>query len=147
VYEYYSSAADLVTGVLVDEFTAWSRELAQVTSPEMNPLEQVHAWVHGVITYVADGRHALLRAAGSIELPPDQRTELTLLHHELLAPLVSALTAAERADADRIARFIWGVTDVAIARIEVERADPALEEAAVLAFIDGALTLPKEPTS
>ena len=45
------------------------------------------------------------------------------------------------------ARYVWGVVDVAISRIESGDADPAAETAAVLAFIEGALAhvLPSWP--
>ena len=62
VYEYYSSAAELIADVLIDELAAWSDSLATATGS--TPRERVHAWIHGVLDYVVDGRHALLRSAG-----------------------------------------------------------------------------------
>lgn len=139
VYEYYSSAAELIADVLVDELTQWSQELAAATTADQTPMEQVHAWIHGVLDYVVDGRHALLRAAGTIDLPPARRAELQILHQALIAPLLDALRAAGRTDADRASRYVWGIVEVAISRIEAEGADPATEAAALIAFVDGAL--------
>jgi AcrR family transcriptional regulator len=60
VYEYYSSAAELIADVLVDELAAWSTALAESAPQHSTPDARVRAWIHGVLDYVADGRHALL---------------------------------------------------------------------------------------
>jgi AcrR family transcriptional regulator len=137
VYEYYSSAAELIADVLIDELAAWSDSLATATGS--TPRERVHAWIHGVLDYVVDGRHALLRSAGSIELPASRRAEVGALHQSLIAPLVDALASADCPDAVRQARFVWGVVDVSISRIEAGEVDADDETAAVIAFVDGAL--------
>jgi AcrR family transcriptional regulator len=139
VYEYYSSASELIADVLVDEFTGWCGALTSATAPDDSPLARVHAWIDGVLAYVVDGRHALLRAAGSIELPEDRRAELHALHQDLIAPLVAALKDAGSTDAARQARYVWGVVEVAISRIENDETTPEDETQALLAFVDGAL--------
>jgi AcrR family transcriptional regulator len=140
VYEYYSSAPELVADVLVEEMTAWSNSLAQHAAPHATPEERVHAWITGVLDYVIAGRHALLRSAGDIELPQTRRDELGALHHAVIAPLVSALTDAGDPDGARDARFVWGVVEAAITRIEAGECDPAVETKAVITFVDGALS-------
>lgn len=139
VYEYYSSASELITDVLIDELSAWSQTLARETDPEASPRERVHAWIAGVLTYVVDGRHALLRSAGSIELPESRRGEVHALHQTLIAPLVDTLVSAHASDPVRTARFVWGVVDVSINRIESHECDPQEEIRAVIEFVDGAL--------
>ena len=139
VYEYYSSAAELIADVLVDELTAWSASLGEATDPTWSPRDRVHAWIQGVLSYVVDGRHALLRSAGSIELPSERRDDLQLLHLSVIAPLVDALVSAHSPDPVRDARFVWGVVDAAIHRIEGGECVPDDEIRAVVAFIDGAL--------
>jgi AcrR family transcriptional regulator len=139
VYEYYRSAAELIADVLVDEMSAWCDVLADSARPGMTPRQRIHAWIHGVLDYVADGRHALLRAAGSIELPPARRAEVQLLHQSLIAPLVEALTSAGHPDSVRTARYVWGVVEVAITRIESGETVVEPEARAVISFVDGAL--------
>lgn len=139
VYEYYRSAAELIADVLVDEMSAWSDVLAASALPGMTPRQRIHAWIRGVLDYVADGRHALLRAAGTVELPPTRRAEVQALHQDLIAPLVAALIAEGFTDSVRTARYVWGVVDVAIARIESGETTVGPESAALIAFVDGAL--------
>jgi AcrR family transcriptional regulator len=139
VYEYYSSAPELVADVLVEEMTAWSEALAQHAIRETGPDQQVHGWITGVLDYVIAGRHALLRSAGDIELPEDRRQELHAMHQAIMAPLVDALTEAGATDPVREARFVWGVVEAAITRIEARECDPVTETGALIAFVDGAL--------
>lgn len=139
VYEYYSSAAELIADVLVDEMVAWSDSLSDSIDPQADPTDRMHGWIREVLAYVADGRHALLRAAGTIELPPTRRSQVQTLHQDLIAPLYRALVDAGDPNAVRTARYIWGVVDVAINRIEVADADVDAEVRAVIAFVDGAL--------
>lgn len=139
VYEYYSSASELIADVLIDEFAAWSASLTASAVPGATTEQRVHAWVHAVLEYVVDGRHALLRAAGTTEIPPAKRARLHDLHQELIAPLVEALTTTGCADPRRQARFVWGVLEAAINRIENGECLPDDEIRAAITFIDGAL--------
>lgn len=134
VYEYYSSAADLIADVVVDELAEWADILRDVTSA-VPASAGVDAWVGSVLQYVADGRHALIRAAASIDLPATRRAQVQGMHRELIAPLQAVLVAQGHVDPARVARYVWGVTESAIRRIEADDAEAADETAAVLAFI------------
>lgn len=138
VYEYYRSAAELIADVIVDELADWSSALQRAV--EGAPDQRVHAWIQAVLDYVTDGRHALLRAAGSIELPDHRRAEVQALHHALIAPLVEALRRTGLPDPVREARYVWGVVSVGIERIESGEADADAESAALVSFVDGALS-------
>lgn len=146
VYEYYSSAADLIADVLVDELADWADLLAAATRDVTDPAARVEAWVRAVLKYVADGRHALVRAAGAIELPPTRRAEVQARHRDLIEPLHAALTQVRGLDAEQAARMVWGVVDAEISRIEAAAGttgiDPALAEreaAATVTFVHGGL--------
>lgn len=139
VYEYYGSAGELIADVLIDELTAWSDSLVDATRADADPRARVHAWIRGVLDYVIDGRHALLRSAANVHLPPTRRDEVQRLHHSVIAPLVAALADTDSPDPVRDARYVWGVVDTAIHRIEAGECTPHQEILAVMAFTDGAL--------
>ena len=126
VYEYYRSAADLIADVVVDELTAWIDHLAEVVRDIEDPGERLEAWIRASLAYVADGRHALVRAAGDATLPPVRRAQVQALHRELAAPVHNALVDLGTSDADRIASYIWGVVETATRHIEAGR--PADDE-------------------
>lgn len=133
VYEYYTSAADLIADVVVDELTAWIDHLADAVAGIDEPGARLEAWIREALAYVADGRHALVRAAGDASLPPVRRAQVQSLHRELAAPVHGALRELGVVDADRIASYIWGVVESATRHIEAGR--PANDEVdAAIAF-------------
>lgn len=139
VYEYYNSAADLIADVLVDEMAIWVDEITPAVLSVSEPVLRIEAWVRAVLDYVAQGRHALLKAAGSVDLPEARRAQVQSMHRELIAPLSEALTALEVPDARQMSAFIWGVLDASITRVESQGFDAQLEGDAVVAFIHGGL--------
>ena len=140
VYEYYRSAADLIADVVVDELTAWIDHLAVAVADVDEPRARLEAWIRASLAYVADGRHALVRAAGDASLPPVRRAQVQALHRELAAPVHIALVDLGVMDADRIAAYIWGVIESATRRIEAgRRADEEVDAAIAFALAGVAL--------
>ncbi len=139
VYEYYSSAADLIADVLVDELADWADALERATADIADPAERVSAWVGAVLHYVAEGRHALVRAAGTIDLPATRRAEVQGRHRDLVRELHVALTDLGCADPTAMSAFIWGSVNAAITRIEAGSTAAEDETAMVLDFIQGGL--------
>jgi len=102
---------------------------------ESEPLARIETWVRGVLGYVKDGRHVLVKSAGSVELPEARRVQVTSMHRELVAPLVQALTELEVPDIRQYSAFCWGVLDSAIMRVESQGCDAVAEGDAVMVFI------------
>ena len=78
-----------------------------------------------------------MRAAGAIDLPPARRAEVQSIHRSLIAPLHQALAAMGDVDPGQLARYVWGVVEVAISRIESGECDSDDEIATVLEFVHG----------
>lgn len=137
VYEYYSSAADLIADVLVDELADWSEDLQRAVDAQSDPAARVRAWVTAVLEYVRDGRHALVRAAGTVELPPTRRAQVQAQHRDLITPLALAIHDLGIDDAAGVSMLVWGAVDAAISRIESGQATAEREIELVLDFIQG----------
>jgi AcrR family transcriptional regulator len=137
VYEYYSSAADLIADVLLDELADWSDALDAAVAQVVDPVARIDAWVSEVLEYVRDGRHALVRAAGSVDLPETRRSEVQARHRDLITPLTTAITDLGVADAPAVATLVWGCIDAAITRVESGVSTAERERALVLDFIRG----------
>ena len=135
VYEYYRSAADLIADVIVDELAAWIDHLAVAVDGIDDPRQRLETWIRASLAYVADGRHALVRAAGDATLPPVRRAQVQSLHRELAAPIHSALCELGVTDPDRSASYVWGVVETATRHIEAGRpADDEINAAIAFAF-------------
>lgn len=137
VYEYYSSAADLIADVLVDELVDWSEDLQQAVDAQSDPSSRVRAWVTAVLEYVRDGRHGLVRAAGTVDLPPTRRAQVQAQHRDLITPLALAIHDLGIEDSAGVAMLVWGAVDAAISRIESGQASAEREIELVLDFIQG----------
>jgi AcrR family transcriptional regulator len=139
VYEYYTSAADLIADVLIDELAEWSSALALAVECTDDPHARIEAWVQAVLDYVADGRHALVRAAAGADLSPTRRAEVQSQHRDLVAPLTEAIRDAGVADPAAAAGLAWGAVDAAIGRIEAGATTVEVEAPRVIAFVRGGL--------
>lgn len=137
VYEYYSSAADLIADVLVDELAEWSADLQAAVEAEDDPASRIRAWVTAVLAYVRDGRHALVRAAGTVDLPPTRRAQVQAQHRDLITPLTVAVGDLGISDPSAVSMLIWGAVDAAITRIEAGMTTAERETELVLDFIHG----------
>lgn len=146
VYEYYSSVPELVADVVISSMDEWTASLAEATDLSSSWADRLHAWTTGVLEAAADGRHALLQRAGALDLPSDRYAEMRIKHEALIAPLVDCLTEAGADDPGRQARYVWGVVQVAMTRVESREATLADETAAVLRFIDSALSIDEGPS-
>ncbi len=130
VYEYYNSAADLIADVLVDELTMWIDHLEAAVDGIDDPRERLSTWIRTALAYVADGRHSLVRAAGRSDLPPVRRAQVQSLHQRLAGSVHGALRELGSADPDRLASYIWSVTEAATRHIESGRdADEEIDAA------------------
>lgn len=135
VYEYYRSAADLIADVVVDELAAWTDHLAIAVEHIDDPRQRLEMWIRAALAYVADGRHALVRAAGDASLPPVRRAQVQAMHRELAAPVLTSLRDLGVGDADRIASYVWGVVETATRHIEAGRpADVEIDAAIAFAL-------------
>lgn len=135
VYEYYASAADLIADVLINEMALWVDEMSAMVEGQSDPLARIETWVRGILGYVKDGRHMLVKSAASIELPETRQAQVCSMCRKLIAPLVQALTELEVVDVQQHSAFCWGVLDSAITRVESQGFDSASESDAVMAFI------------
>lgn len=133
VYAYFASAADLIADVLVDELDVMCELLQSRLHGIEDPQAIIETWMNTSLEYIIDGRHALVRSASSIELPPTRQHQIGQLHRQMVSPLVQALESAGSTNARRQAYFISAVIDVCVKRIE-NGGNPESEIAAAQSF-------------
>lgn len=133
VYSYFSSGADMIADILVDELITLAAELKAATSPAGTEQEAVELWMRAALRYVADGRHAFVRAASHADLPPTRKAQVNGLHHAMAAPLMRAFANRGEREAMRLAQQVNAVVDVCVRRIE-NGGDVEDEIAAAMSF-------------
>lgn len=109
VYSYFRSRDDLLDALIADTFPRWSSYvLARMSEPD-TPGRRVLAYVDANLRLVARGDHALVRAL-AIAVHTETVVESSqILHDELRAPLLAALTEHGAADPDGMAELIQAV--------------------------------------
>lgn len=92
VYEYFSSADELLTALVEDMTPRWSARVRAEMATAPSAAERVLAYVHANLALVAEGEHAIAAALAAIapEQVSDERSRA--MHQHLLEPLTSALS-------------------------------------------------------
>ncbi len=139
VYEYFSSSADVVADLIIDELNGFSQILTDAVGNSGNPEENISAWISAALRYIADGRHLLAKALNSTSLPQSRTAQIGAAHRTLLTPLRVGLEALGVRDIPQALSFIQGITDVASKRIEAGHEAEA-EIAAATSFCISGIT-------
>ena len=118
IYEYFSSSADLVADLVLEELDSHTLRLADAIKYATDPFEKISLWLAEGLRYVADGRHMLVKSLNTITTPDYRKEEIILGHRKLIAPLREALRDANINDVAVGAAFIASIADAASVRIE-----------------------------
>ena len=118
IYEYFSSSADLVADLVMEELDYYTLRLADAIKGATDPFEMISLWIAEGLRYVEDGRHMLVKSLNTVNTPAYRKEEIAMGHRKLVAPLREALAATGITDIQGAAAFISSVTDAASVRIE-----------------------------
>jgi len=118
IYEYFSSSADLVADLVLEELDYYTKRLADAVGGATDPYEKIELWIAESLRYVADGRHMLVKSLNTINTPDFRKEEISLGHRNMLAPLRQSLMETGIKDSQSAAAFLSGVTDTASIRID-----------------------------
>jgi AcrR family transcriptional regulator len=123
VYEYFSSADDLLAALVEDITPRWTARIRAEVAQADSPGGAVLAYVHANLAQVAEGEHAILAALAA--LAPGQVTaeRAQAMHEALLGPLLEALEALGVPDVALVADQIDAVVRAASRQIEDGTAD------------------------
>ncbi|MEI6217175.1 MAG: TetR family transcriptional regulator [Actinomycetes bacterium] len=135
IYEYFSSSADLVADLVIEELDYYTLRLADAIKGAEDPFEKLSLWIAEGLRYVADGRHMLVKSLNTITTPEYRKEEIALGHRKLIAPLREALVATGIKDLAMASAFISSITDAASIRIESgNAAEPEIHNATLFAI-------------
>jgi len=135
IYEYFSSSADLVADLVIEELDYYTLRLADAIKDATDPFEMISLWIAEGLRYVADGRHMLVKSLNTVTPPAYRKEEISMGHRKLLAPLRNALQETGITDVMAAAAFLQSVTDAASVRIESgNAAEPEIHSATTFAI-------------
>ena len=133
IYEYFSSSADLIADLVVEELDYYTARLAEAIKGSTDPFEKIALWIAEGLRYVEDGRHMLVKSLNTVSTPDYRKEEVAMGHRRLISPLRQALAETGIKEIASAGAFLQSVTDAASMRIDAGN-DAELEIQNAVAF-------------
>ena len=118
IYEYFSSSADIITDLIIEELSLYTSRLNRAVTPNADPFTQIEEWISEALRYVADGRHLLVKSLNAIATPEFRKEEVTFAHRKMLATIITPMSQIGFQDLHSAVAYIQSVVDTASIRIE-----------------------------
>ena len=118
IYEYFSSSADLIADLVLEELDYYTTRLAEAIKDATDPFEKIELWIAEGLRYVEDGRHMLVKSLNTVSTPEFRKEEISLGHRRLISPLRQALVETGIKEIASAAAFLQSITDAASVRID-----------------------------
>lgn len=126
IYEYFSSSADLIADLVVEEMTHYRDRLQAAVVDELDPYRSIELWIAEALKYVADGRHILIKSLNSASTPEYRREEIIHGHRALMSTIMNPLRSLGFTDPMVALHFLQSTIDAASIRIDSGN-EPELE--------------------
>ena len=135
VYEYFSSSADLITDLVLEELDYYKERLTNAVQGVKDPYTYIELWIAEALQYVADGRHLLVKSLNSVAAPDFRKEEISQGHRNLMATIVGPLRMIETADLGLAISYLQSAIDAAAKRIDAgNEAAPEIQNAQLFAI-------------
>ena len=135
VYEYFSSSADLITDLVLEELDYYKERLTNAVQGVKDPYTYIELWIAEALQYVADGRHLLVKSLNSVAAPDFRKEEISQGHRNLMATIVGPLRMIEIADLGLAISYLQSAIDAAAKRIDAgNEAAPEIQNAQLFAI-------------
>jgi AcrR family transcriptional regulator len=118
VYEYFSSSADLISDLILEELEFYRVRLLTAVKDESDPVKYVELWISEALTYIVDGRHMVAKSLNSISIPEFRRAEIASAHRELMETIAPQLSQLGISDLRGALVYLQNTLDTAAVRID-----------------------------
>jgi AcrR family transcriptional regulator len=118
VYEYFSSSADLIADLVLEELSYYQERLMTAVDDVEDPYEYIELWIAEALQYVADGRHLLVKSLNSVAAPDFRKDEISQGHRNMMATIIKPLQEIFIADLGLAISYLQSAIDAAAKRID-----------------------------
>ncbi|MFF0388211.1 TetR/AcrR family transcriptional regulator [Kitasatospora sp. NPDC004615] len=118
VYKYFADRAELLAAVVQESTPRWTERITAAMAAAGTPELRVAAYVRAQCELVRDGEHRIARALAGDRDAAALREAAGHAHHELLAPLLQALTDLGDTSPELTARLLQGLVNAAVTALE-----------------------------
>lgn len=118
VYEYFSSSADLIADLVLEELHYYKERLTTAVYGVEDPYAYIELWIAEALQYVADGRHLLVKSLNSVAAPDFRKDEIAQGHRNMMATIINPLKMIEIEDLGLAISYLQSAIDAAAKRID-----------------------------
>ena len=135
VYEYFSSSADLIADLVLEELEYYRERLMNAVHGVEDPFAYIELWIAEALQYVADGRHLLVKSLNSVAAPDFRKEEIAQGHRNMMATIINPLKMIELEDLGLAISYLQSAIDAAAKRIDAgNEAAPEIRNAQLFAL-------------
>lgn len=139
LYQYFGSREHILAELVLDEMADLANELDRVAALNLDPIDQLAAWVQGTLQYLISPSHKVVKEISIESLPEDKRGVLKAMHGQFMLTLLSPLSRLTPEDTQAVAGFVYSAVVAAADRI-TEGGDPVSEAATLERFVIAGVT-------
>ncbi len=118
MYEYFSSSADLIADLVIEELALYQKRLAQAVKGTEDPYQHIELWIAEALQYVVDGRHMLIKSLNAAAIPDFRRDEISQGHRNLMTTISAPLQEIGLTDIRGAVSYLQNTIEAASVRIE-----------------------------
>jgi len=118
MYEYFSSSADLIADLVIEELALYQKRLAHAVRDTEDPYQHIELWIAEALQYVVDGRHMLIKSLNSATIPEFRRDEISQGHRNLMTTISAPLQEIGLTDIRGAMSYLQNTIEAASVRIE-----------------------------
>ncbi len=118
IYEYFSSSADLIADLIMEEMAYYNQRLLKAVNEVEDPYVYIELWIAEALQYVVDGRHLLVKSLNSVTTPNFRKSDIAQGHEQLMATITKPLSTIGLDDLTLGLTYLQNTIDVASVRIE-----------------------------
>lgn len=118
MYEYFSSSADLIADLVIEELALYQKRLAQAVKGTEDPYQHIELWIAEALQYVVDGRHMLIKSLNAAANPDFRRDEISQGHRNLMTTISAPLQEIGLTDIRGAMSYLQNTIEAASVRIE-----------------------------
>ena len=135
VYEYFSSSADLIADLVLEELEHYRERLMNAVHGVEDPFAYIELWIAEALQYVADGRHLLVKSLNSVAAPDFRKDEIAQGHRNMMVTIINPLKMIELEDLGLAISYLQSAIDAAAKRIDAgNEAAPEIRNAQLFAL-------------
>jgi len=118
IYEYFSSSADLIADLIMEEMAYYNQRLLKAVNEVEDPYKYIELWIAEALQYVVDGRHLLVKSLNSVSTPNFRKSDIAQGHKQLMATITKPLSNIGLDDLALGLTYLQNTIDAASVRIE-----------------------------